>query len=65
MQLKVLIADDEKEIRSLLKKAVERVEGFEVIGEAENGEGALKLTESSLPNVVFLDVEMPDRKSVV
>lgn len=59
MQLKVLIADDEMEIRGLLKKAVERVEGFEVIGEVENGEGALRMTESSMPHVVFLDVEMP------
>lgn len=58
MQLKVLIADDEKEIRSLLRRAVEKVEGFEVIGEAENGEEALKIAKSSLPRVVFLDVEM-------
>lgn len=64
MQLKVLIADDEKEMRSLLKKAVEKVEGFEAAYEAENGERAIDIIESSHPHVVFLDVEMPGMDGV-
>lgn len=59
MHYRVLLVDDEKDIRMLLKKAVEKVDGFEVIGEAENGEGALSIIESSHPHVIFLDVEMP------
>jgi two-component system LytT family response regulator len=60
----VLIADDEKEMRTLLKKAIEKVEGFETIGEAENGGRALEVIESSKPHVVFLDVEMPELDEV-
>lgn len=59
MHYKVLIADDEKEMRSLLKKAIEKVDGFEAAFEAENGGRALEIIESSHPHVVFLDVEMP------
>lgn len=59
MQYRVLIVDDEREMRGLLGKAVEKVEGFEVIGDVENGERALEIAESSHPHVVFLDVEMP------
>jgi two-component system LytT family response regulator len=54
-----VLADDEKDMRMLLKKAVEKIEGFEVTGEAEDGESALSFVESSHPQVVFLDVEMP------
>lgn len=60
----MLIVDDEKDMRMLLKKAIEKVEGFEIVGEAENGERALGLIESSHPHVVFLDVEMPELDGV-
>ncbi|MDF2674909.1 MAG: DNA-binding response regulator, partial [Clostridiales bacterium] len=64
MYYKVVIVDDEKDMRMLLKKAIEKVNGFETIGEAENGERAIKLIESSRPHVVFLDVEMPELDGV-
>lgn len=64
MHYKVLIADDEKEMRSLLKKAIEKVDGFEAVFEAENGERALEIIKSSHPHVVFLDVEMPGLNGV-
>lgn len=64
MQYKVLIVDDEKEIRTLLKKAVEKVEGFEVAFDVEDGGRALEIIESSRPHVVFLDVEMPELDGV-
>jgi two-component system LytT family response regulator len=51
-------------MRMLLKKAIEKADGFETIGEAENGERAIKLIESSRPHVVFLDVEMPELDGV-
>jgi two-component system LytT family response regulator len=60
----VLIVDDEKDMRMLLKKAIEKVEGFEVVGEAENGGRAIEVIESSHPQVVFLDVEMPELDGV-
>lgn len=64
MQYRVMIVDDEKEMRMLLKKAVEKVDGFEVIKEVDNGWRALMEIESSHPHVVFLDVEMPELDGV-
>lgn len=57
--LKVLIADDEDGMRLLLRKAVENNSGFEVVGEAADGESAVSLAEKLNPDVIFLDVEMP------
>lgn len=59
MSLRVVIADDEAGMRLILKKAIEKFRGFEVIGEAEDGEAALLLFEKERPDIVFLDVEMP------
>jgi two-component system LytT family response regulator len=59
LDIKVLIADDDTGMRTVLKKAVEKVEGFKVTGEAEDGEAVLLLFERHRPDVVFLDVEMP------
>lgn len=59
MKLKVLIADDDSGMRLVLKKVILKVEGFELVGEAENGEAALSFAELLQPDVVFLDVEMP------
>ena len=57
--LRVLICDDEPGMRLILGKLVGKAEGFEVVGEAENGEQALEMFEKTHPQVVFLDVEMP------
>ncbi len=59
MELKVLIGDDDSGIRLVLKKIIEKVQGFELIGEAADGETALSLFELYKPHIVFLDVEMP------
>jgi two-component system LytT family response regulator len=58
--LKVIIADDEMGMRLVLKRAIEKFREFEIIGEAENGNSALLLFEEMRPDVVFLDVEMPE-----
>ncbi len=57
--LSVMICDDEPGMRLILRKLIEKAEGFTLIGEAENGEEGLKLFEEKHPAVVFLDVEMP------
>jgi len=59
MELKVLIGDDDSGIRLVLKKAIEKVEGFNLVGEAADGEAAFSLFQSLKPDIVFLDVEMP------
>ena len=62
--LRVLIADDDEGMRSVMRKIVSRVEGFVLAGQAADGETALVLTEKLKPNVVFLDVEMPGMSGV-
>ncbi|HEU4592530.1 MAG TPA: LytTR family DNA-binding domain-containing protein [Steroidobacteraceae bacterium] len=56
---KVLIVDDEPPARALLRSLVSEAEGFEVAGEAENGQRALELCDSLQPDIVLLDVRMP------
>lgn len=59
MNFRVLIADDDQGMRLVLKKALSKVEGFELIGEAEDGNSAFCFSESLRPDVIFMDVEMP------
>ncbi len=59
LNFRVLIADDDKGMRLVLKKAMSKVEGFEFIGEAEDGNAAFCFSESFRPDVIFMDVEMP------
>ncbi|MFA5524562.1 MAG: LytTR family DNA-binding domain-containing protein [Tissierellales bacterium] len=59
MCIKVLIADDESGMRLVLRKIIERIEGFQVIGEAEDGSSTISLVEELDPQLIFLDIEMP------
>jgi two-component system LytT family response regulator len=64
MVQRVIIGDDDSGIRLILKKAIEKVEGFEFVGEGADGAEALALFESLKPQIVFLDVEMPNMTGV-
>jgi AmiR/NasT family two-component response regulator len=55
---RVLIAEDEALIRLDLKEMLEEA-GYEVVGEAADGQQAIELTESVRPDLVILDVKMP------
>jgi AmiR/NasT family two-component response regulator len=55
---RVVIAEDEALIRLDLKEMLQE-EGYEVVGEAGDGETAVKLTLSHRPDLVILDVKMP------
>lgn len=54
---KILVVDDEEEIRSLVKETL-KVDDFSVV-EAEDGEGALNLVNHEDPDLVLLDIRMP------
>ena len=58
--LRVLLVDDEPRAREVLRYYLEKAGGVEVVGEAENGTEAVRLTSQLVPDVVFLDVRMPE-----
>jgi len=59
MSFRVLIVDDELPARERLRSMLLETEGFEVAGEAENGQRALELCDSLQPDILLLDVRMP------
>lgn len=62
--IKVVIADDDAGMRLIERKMIEKVEGFNLVGEAENGDQLIDLVEKLHPQIVFLDVEMPGKTGV-
>jgi DNA-binding NarL/FixJ family response regulator len=57
--IRVLIADDHGIVRSGLRMLLDRQPDIEVVGEAEDGLGALSLAQDERPDVAVLDVSMP------
>ncbi len=55
----ILLADDHPMFRMGLRDAIERNTDYILVGEAGDGEEALRLIEEKLPHVAILDVEMP------
>jgi DNA-binding NarL/FixJ family response regulator len=55
----VLIVDDHPSFRASARMLLE-AEGFDVIGEAEDGESALRAVRELAPQVILLDVQLPD-----
>lgn len=60
----VLIADDDPGMRLILKRKIEKTAGFQVVGEAVDGNDAMTLFDEMHPQVVFLDVDMPSMSGV-
>jgi NarL family two-component system response regulator LiaR len=57
--IRVLIADDHRLFRRGLRQVCEIEGGFEVVGEAEDGQQAIELAQSLQPDVILMDIEMP------
>jgi two-component system, LytTR family, response regulator len=58
--IKVLIVDDEAPARSRLARMLSTFSDLQVIGEASNGLEALQVSQNLKPDLVFLDIEMPE-----
>jgi len=59
--LSTLIVDDEALARRGLKHRLSRIPGVHVIAEARNGREAIELIRKHMPDVVFLDIQMPGK----
>lgn len=58
--LRTLIVDDEPLARSIVRRMIESHQDIEVAAECENGPEAIEHIESESPDLVFLDVQMPE-----
>lgn len=58
--IRVLVADDSFIVRGGLRKAVEALPGFVVVGEATTGRQAFDLSRETRPDIVLMDLRMPD-----
>ena len=59
MTVRVVLADDQQLIRTALRMVMEDMDDVEVVGEAATGEEAVTLTEELRPDVVVMDIRMP------
>lgn len=60
-KIKVIIVDDERLSREELKQVLKSYEDFVLIGEAENADEAKDLIETKMPDLIFLDIQMPEK----
>ncbi|PWK03224.1 LytTR family two component transcriptional regulator [Flavobacterium araucananum] len=60
-KIKVIIIDDERLSREELKRTLATYEDFVVIGEAANADDAKDLIETKMPDLIFLDIQMPEK----
>lgn len=60
MAISVLIVDDVPDMRTLLRLAMDRHGGFDVVGEASDGYEAIELAGQHKPDLVLLDMAMPN-----
>jgi DNA-binding NarL/FixJ family response regulator len=59
MTIKILIADDQSLFREALKTLLSAYPGLDIVGDASNGEEALRLAFTLAPDVVLMDLRMP------
>ncbi|HEX8287881.1 MAG TPA: LytTR family DNA-binding domain-containing protein [Pyrinomonadaceae bacterium] len=61
MKIKTLIVDDEQLARERVKRFLRDVADIEIVGESANGDQAVSMIKSEKPDLVFLDIQMPEK----
>ncbi|CDO04347.1 Protease production enhancer protein [Oceanobacillus picturae] len=56
---RILIADDHSHAREGIREILEEYNDFLIVGEAKNGEEAIRLTEELMPDIILMDINMP------
>ena len=62
--IRILIADDDAGMRLVMRRLAEQAEGYELVGEAVDGRQLLELYDQLKPEVVLMDVEMPEMTGI-
>jgi len=61
---RILLADDHQIVRDGVRSLIEALDGYTVVGEASNGRTAVSLVSELRPDVVVMDVGMPDLNGI-
>ena len=64
MSVRLVLADDHAMMREGLKSLIAKESDFEVVGEAANGRIALELAQQLKPDLILLDIEMPEMDGI-
>jgi two-component system response regulator NreC len=64
MSIRILLADDHKIVRDGLRALLKNQSGMEVIAEAGDGRSTVQMVQELLPNVVIMDIAMPDMNGI-
>lgn len=64
MSVRILVVDDHPVIRKVLRRHLEEQEGFQVVGEAGNGVEGVEQTRLLQPDLVLMDVSMPEMDGI-
>jgi DNA-binding NarL/FixJ family response regulator len=64
MSITIIFADDHAILRHGLSKSFQQEEGFKVVGQAKDGRSAVELAKELLPDVIVMDIGMPDLNGV-
>ncbi|MEJ2069777.1 MAG: response regulator transcription factor [Syntrophobacterales bacterium] len=64
MSIRIIIADDHQIVRQGLKLLLEKESDMEVVGEAEDGRRTVTLAKDLTPDIVLMDVKMPEMNGI-
>ena len=64
MNIRILLVDDHQIVREGLRVLLESEPGFQVVGEAADGRSAMAMMRTLSPNVVVMDIEMPEMNGI-
>jgi DNA-binding NarL/FixJ family response regulator len=64
MTIRVLLVEDHRMVREALREVLTKVPDIEVVGEAGDAHDGLELAQSSAPDVIVLDIRLPDLNGI-
>jgi DNA-binding NarL/FixJ family response regulator len=62
--LRVVVVDDHELLRAGTRRILDEANGFSVVGEAEDGEAALRVVAEAQPDVVLVDIRLPSMNGI-
>ena len=64
MKARIIVADDHKILREGLRTMLEKTHGFDVVAEAENGFQTVQAAKKHKPEIIIMDITMPDMNGI-